>query len=350
MLGALPGSRFAAGRSRRAALLAGGVVTGCGLAGVVTQSAFAPLAISAALLGAGGIVASSAGGALLADASRGLARYRVFGQSLAAVTLGSIAATALAGTLAGPVARLLGVGQGDLPALRGLVASGGALAALSVFPVLALRSAAVIPRRLPAAEWSSVLARFVLIEACLGFGSGSFMPFLNLFVADRFAVPFAWIGAVLALLAAAGGVGAVLHGRHVVPALGARRGTAVTLLATMPLAIAAGLVPSLAFAAGLLAARAALAFGSSATFTAYALSSFAPAERAGANAALAIAYSGAAALGSLVSGLLRAGLGDVGWTVNLVTFAAAYGLAAVLQLRLLRGHVPAGDRFDVPST
>ena len=76
---------------------------------------------------------------------------------------------------------------------------------------------------------------------------------------------------------------------------------------------------------------------------AFTLSSFTPAERAGANAVLALAWSAANAVGAIASGALRAALGPAGFTANLVTLTAAYLLAAILTWSLFHAHEPRGD-------
>ena len=55
------------------------------------------------------------------------------------------------------------------------------------------------------------------------------------------------------------------------------------------------------------------------TVNAFQLSSFTPAERAGANAFFALAWSAANAVGAVLSGAIRARLGPDGFTFNLVT-------------------------------
>src|SRR5207247_975017 len=86
-----------------------------------------------------------------------------------------------------------------------------------------------------------------------------------------------------------------------------------------------------------------LMFGASGTVIAFQLSSFTPAERAGANAFFALAWSAANAVGAVLSGAIRARLGPDGFTVNLVTLVIAYGLAALLTWRLFATHEPSGD-------
>ena len=96
-----------------------------------------------ALVGFGGIIATSSGAALLADATEAARRPVRFGQQVALGTSAAFLSSAIAGALASPVATLFGAHPADALVLRALVASGGAIAALSLIPVLAIRAVPV---------------------------------------------------------------------------------------------------------------------------------------------------------------------------------------------------------------
>ena len=352
--GAIPAATLTRGRSRRTAILAGGTVTGVGLAAIVVLSAFPLLVAGAVLVGFGGIVATSSGAALLADATEAAQRSARFGQQIALGTMAAFLSSAIAGALAAPAAALLGAAPQDALVLRTLVAGGGVIAALSLFPTLLLRGAPIGTATLEAPHRRALVARFLVIQAIFGFGAGSFLPFLNLFFADRFALPFGAIGVVLGTLAVAGSLGALAHGRLVAARLGPVRALVGVELASLPFALAAAFTGDLAIALAALAVRHFLVYGASATTDAFVLSSFTPAERAGASAVVALAFAAANALGAVTSGAVRAALGPAGFTVNLVTLAAAYGLAALLTWTFFRTHEPRGDvvaaRAGVPDS
>jgi predicted MFS family arabinose efflux permease len=249
----------------------------------------------------------------------------------------------MAGQLADPVARSLASAPGSLLVVRVLVGLGGIVAAASALPILFVREVPVPRGSLDAPMRRGLLLRFGLVEAIFGFGAGSFLPFVNLFFADRFGLSFGDIGLAIGAIAVGGSLGALLHGIHVAPRLGELRGVVAVQLLSVPFALIAGLVPAAVVAAATLTVRAGLMYGSSSTWRAFQLSSFSPAERAGAFALLGIAWNATAALGSLVSGGVRASLGDAGWTVNLFTLGAAYVVAAMLSLSMFREHEPRGD-------
>ncbi len=341
--GAWPAARLARSYSRRAAILLGGVVTAAGVVGILVVDTLALQLLAAALLGSGGIVVYSSGSALLADATAIGDRPRRFGQQIALGTIAAFLAAYLAGQLAQPVAATLGEPSGSLLVLRALVASGGLVAAASALPILLVRAVPVPRGAIAAPHRRALLLRFGLIEAIFGFGAGSFLPFVNLFFADRFGVDFATLGLILGVLAVGGSLGALLHGIHVAPRFGDVRAVVLVQLLSVPFALLAGIAGHALLAAASLAIRAALMYGSASTFRAFTQSTFSPAERAGVAAILAIAWNATAAAGSVLSGAVRGWMGDAGWTVNLVTLGVAYVVAAALTLVLFSRHEPRGD-------
>ncbi len=340
---AWPAARLARSYSRRAAILLGGVVTAAGIVGILV---FDPLLLqlaSAALIGGGGIVVYSSGSALLADATASGDRPRRFGQQIAVGTIAAFLSAYIAGQLAEPIAAAVGSAPGALLVVRVLVGLGGIVAAASALPILLVRAVPVPRASLEAPLRRGLLLRFGVIEAIFGFGAGSFLPFVNLFFADRFGMSFGEIGLALGAIAVGGSLGALLHGIHLAPRMGQLRSVVIVQLLSVPFALLASAVPLALVATGALTIRAGLMYGSSSTYRAFELSSFRPAERAGVSALLAIAWSAPAAIGSVTSGAVRTALGDAGWTANIVTLAVAYVAAASLTLVFFAAHEPSGD-------
>lgn len=346
--GVLAARVLAPGRSRRLVIIAGGAIVGAGIAGILTVDAFPLLVLASILLGLGGIVATSSGIALLADATELRLRSSRFGQQIALGTMAAFSASVLAGLLAAPVAGLLGAREGDALTLRALVALGGIVGAASVIPVLLIRDVPV-PRTVTT-HAGRLLRRFILVEVAFGLGAGSFIPFTNLFFADRFDLRFDTIGLALGTIAVAGSLGALLHGRLVAPRLGQVRAVVAVQLGSLPFALLAVLSGNVAVAVVALAARALLMYGAQATWSAYTISSFTPAERAAANATLALAWSVAAAASAAVSGAIRGALGPDGFTVNMLVLALCYAVGSSLIFGLFRGREPQGDRTVLSPT
>jgi len=351
VIGAIPAATVARGRSRRTVILSGGVIAGFGLAGLVIFEAFVPLFLAATLLGLGGILASSSGAALLADATTARARSSRFGQQIALGTMAAFFASALAGVLAAPVAALLHADPNDTIVLRALVGGGGICAALSGIPVLFITDVPVTGTTLDAPRRFGLLSRFLTVEFVFGLGAGSFLPFSNLFFAERFGVPFAALGVLLGVIAVAGSVGALAHGRLLARRFGAIPSVVGVVLGSLPFAIAAAFASDLSIAVAALALRAWLMYGCSATWNAVTFSSFTPRERAGVNAIAALAWNAGSGSGAVISGAIRGAVGSGGYTVNLLTLAVFYAVAATLILVFFRSHVPTGDvgAIQVPA-
>lgn len=347
LAGAVPAALLPRRMPRRNAILVGGSITAVGVIGLLTQDALPAIFMSAALTGCGGIIVASSGSALVADATTGFDRPRMFGNQIALGALASFAAISIAGALAAPVGRYLDRPEADALTIRAVIAIGGILAIASAIPILFVRSAPVSAGALDAPHRRSLLLRFMSVEMAFGFGAGSFLPFANLFFADRFGLPIAGVGLAIGALSIAGSVGAVLNGRLVVGRLSPVMAMVVPLFASLPFAILAAISgqPVLAWLA--LAVRAALMYGSTPNFTALELSSFAPVERAGTVAILAISWNGASAAGAALSGVVRAELGVAGYTANLSTLVVSYLVAGVLMLLFFRAHEPRGDAAAV---
>lgn len=347
VLGAIPAATIARGRSRRTVILSGGVLAATGLVGVVIFSALVPLLISAALFGAGGLLASSSGAALLADATTASSRSSRFGQQIALGTMAAFFASALAGVLAQPVASLLGARPDDAIVLRVLVGGGGVIAAASAIPVLLIKNVPVAGAALDAPRLYRLLARFLGVEFVFGLGAGSFLPFTNLFFAERFGMPFGELGIVLGAIAAAGSLGALAHGR-IARRFGSVPAVVGVVYASLPFAIVAAFTGDARVAVAALAVRAFFMYGSTATWNAVTFSSFTPSERAGVNAVAALAWAAGSSAGAVISGAIRGAVGSSGYTANLFTLVVFYAAAAALIFVFFRQHVPSGDVGAVP--
>ena len=305
----------------------GGSLTLLATLGVILSSSLAALLAAATLFGAGEVVTAAAGAALLAESTREDTRTRTFGLSFAAVSAAYFIANVIGGRAAAPLAAALGRGEHDVLVLRMLLASAAVIGASSSIPILLLGSRERPPHVDAPRSWS-VLARFALVNTCFGFGAGSFLPYLNLFFAERFGLDFASVGIALGAVNIAGGLGGIVH-TNLVPRLGLARALVVFWSASLPLAIAGGFAPSVAIAVAALVGRGVLMSAAVPAMDAFTISAFRPQERTGAQAVITTMWLIAYGAGAFVSGLVRSALGDPGFTVNLLTLAASYVLAIV---------------------
>src|SRR5260370_857129 len=80
----------------------------------------------------------------------------------------------------------LGLAETARLTLRTVMGFGGTRGTAGAVPTVFARPAPVAVGALDAPHRRSLLLRFMAIEMAFGFGAGSFLPFLNLFFADRF--------------------------------------------------------------------------------------------------------------------------------------------------------------------
>src|SRR5438270_669277 len=97
LAGAIPAAMLPRRMPRRSAIFVGGFVTAFGVLGILTQTALPLVFIGAALVGCGGIVVASSGTALVADATTGLDRPRMFSNQVALGALAGFVAIPIPG-------------------------------------------------------------------------------------------------------------------------------------------------------------------------------------------------------------------------------------------------------------
>ncbi len=322
---ALPTFAYADRFARKHVLLFGGALTFLATLGVIASSTPPALFVSAALFGAGVVVTDAAGFALLSEASADESRARTFGWSFAATGLAYFIANVGGGAIAAPVAQALVREERDPLVLRSLLGAAALIGAASAFPVLLLRSRGR-PRHVAAPRSWRLLARFALVNACFGFGAGSFLPFLNLFFAERFGLGLAAVGGALGVVNVAGALGGLVHTR-VAPRVGPVRALAGIWSASLPFAIAAAFLPSAPLAVAALVGRGLLMTAAVPTMDAFTMSAFPARERAAAQAVMTTTWALMHGVGAFTSGNVRAALGEAGFSVNLLTLATSYVLA-----------------------
>jgi predicted MFS family arabinose efflux permease len=324
-LAALPTFAFADRFPRKYVLLFGGSITVAASLGVIASSAFPALFLFATLAGAGAVMTDAAGLALLAEATDDRTRARTFGISFASVSFAGFIANVAGGSLAPPLAASLGRAEHDPLVLRVLLALAAVIGASSAIPVVLLRSRER-PPHVPAPRQWRVLARFIVINVLFGFGAGNFLPFLNLFFADRYGLDFVAVGGALGLISIAGGLGALAHTRAA-GRIGSEPALITIWSASLPFALLGAFAPTAVVAVTTLVARGVLMTAAQPTLDAYTMSSLRAQERAGAQAVLNTTWTIARGVGALASGAVRGALGPAGYSVNIVTLVASYAFA-----------------------
>jgi predicted MFS family arabinose efflux permease len=339
-LAAIPTFAVADRFPRKYLLLAGGAVTLLGALGVIASSELGMLIVFAAVVGAGEVITTAAGAALLAESTQVGTRARSFGIWFAASSLAGFVSYVTGGALAAPVAAALGAPPEDVRVFRTLLLLAAAIGASSVVPVLLL-SSRERPRHLETPRQWGVLGRFALVNALFGFGAGSFLPFLNLFFAERFGASIALTGALIGAISVGGALGGLLHTR-LQGDLRSIRGLVAVWAASLPFAVIGAFAPVAYLAAAALLVRGVLMTAAVPTMDAFTISSLNPRERSGGQAVVSATWALAYGAGAFASGHLRAVLGDSGFTANILTLVAAYAVAIVCFARFFGGRAASG--------
>lgn len=172
--------------------------------------------------------------------------------------------------------------------------------------------------------------RLLLPGFLISIGAGQVIPFLNLFVKQKFGLDLAELNAVFAITSL-GTVAAIL----VQPRLARRFGqiTSVVLVqgASIPFLVVLGFSPVLWTVVLAMAVRSSLMNAGNPIFNAFAMETVDPAERATLSAAMSVLWQLGWVIGGLWYASLQATVGfDLGYAVNFVTIITLYSVATAL--------------------
>ena len=357
---------------RRALVLQAGLYAAGALVIALHPSPAALLA-AVAVSAAGAVLAQLAAQPFMMRHSSAATRDRVFSFAAALAIgvagLGSLAGGLLPGTLGGA----LGVGPESALAYRATFGVVGAVLALSVAPLLLMREGAVaveidtrrrgdveattrseeppgharrrvfpapgLPRcaaRVLGEPWPAIIRRpwpllRLLVTPCLiSWGAALLIPYLNLFLNERFGLSGGALGATVAALGVATGLATLAA-----PLLSARLGAMPTVVLTealsLPFLLALGFAPSRELALGAALARAALFNMGAPLYDAYAMARVPEAVRP----ALSGLLGGASSVGYLLMPPLSVWVqARYGFAPLFLATAACYALATLLNYLL----------------
>jgi MFS family permease len=172
-------------------------------------------------------------------------------------------------------------------------------------------------------------ARLVLPGFLISMGAGQVIPFLNLYVKEKFGLELAELNAVFALTAL-GTVAAIL----VQPRLARRFGQVASVVIvqgiSIPFLVVMGFSPILWTVVASMTVRGALMNAGNPIANAFAMETVDPAERATLSAATNVLWQLGWVIGGLWYSALQAVLGFGGYTVNFVTIITLYTIATAL--------------------
>jgi MFS family permease len=172
--------------------------------------------------------------------------------------------------------------------------------------------------------------RLVLPGFLIAIGAGQVIPFLNLFVQQKFGLDLAQLNAVFALTSL-GTVTAILLQPRLARRFGQISSVVLVQGASIPFLVVLGFSPILWTVILAMAVRNSLMNAGNPIFSAFAMEQVDPAERATLSAAMSVLWQMGWVIGGTWYALLQATLGfDAGYTVNFVTIIALYSIATGL--------------------
>ena len=163
----------------------------------------------------------------------------------------------------------------------------------------------------------------------ISIGAGQVIPFLNLYVKEKFGLDLAELNAVFALTAL-GTVAAIL----VQPRLARRFGQVASVVIvqgiSIPFLVVMGFSPILWTVVASMTVRGALMNAGNPIANAFAMETVDPAERATLSAATSVLWQLGWVIGGLWYAALQAAFGFGGYTVNFITIIGLYTVATLL--------------------
>ena len=351
---AFPASAASDRVGRRAVFAAGLVVGLVALVGLIASEALPVIIVAAALWAAGNQAMQVVLSPYLTEHSDRSHRNELFAIQFAIQNVTNIIAAILGGVVAGLIAGWLGLDPAGSGVYRIILVLMALLMAAGLVVVSRLSddrphiAAGKRVRRLgePAAfppdprrprSWlgirirdQALFAKLVIPGLLISIGAGQVIPFLNLYVQQRFGLNLTSLNAVFALTSL-GTVAAILFQ----PRLARRFGqiTSVVLVqgASIPFLIVLGFSPVLWTVILAMAVRNSLMNAGNPIFNAFAMERVTPGERATLSAAMSVLWQVGWIVGGLWYAALQATLGfGAGYTVNFVTIIALYTIATCL--------------------
>ena len=293
----------------------------------------------------GGFVWSNAGPFLMLHSEES-ARSTLFSLQAALGTLTGFIAYLGGGSLPALISGLTGDPQGGVSVLRWMLLVAGFAYFLSLVPLFMARTRDGSPERDEAASEGrqmekrrvglfgsdpKLIARLLVPGSLVALGAGMTIPFMNLYVEQKFDVSFVQLGQLFAWTSIATAVALLLQ-----PVLANRVGKVASVVivqaASLPFLLALGYVEFFPVVALALFVRAALMNMGNPVFGAYAMGRIIPADRATYTSLATSTWSLGWAIGSWVSGLVRGAIGfTAGFNLLFALMAALYATSTILM-------------------
>lgn len=268
-------------------------------------------------------------------------RTLLFSLNFGLSTISGAAGSLFAGQLPAWLGKLLGVPPGSAAAYQAVLLVSVASSALTLLPLALLREprgvsdGAGVPGRPPAAFWRVVLRPQTLQLAfpnlLIGLGAAILIPYMNLFFAERFALPDSRLGLLFSLASLLTGAGAVLAPRLSSLLRSKIRAVVLTQVASLVFLLLVGFSPWLWLVSASFLLRGVLMNMAVPLYHAFAMEQVREAEQGTVNSVVELAWQVGWAVGPYASGVVQQSLGFTPlFLVTAALYAASSGLTWVL--------------------
>jgi MFS family permease len=332
-------------RVGRRVVIAGGILIGIvALIGLLAFSSLPLIAFFAALWAIGQQSLQVVQAPFLAEHSDPEHRNELFALQSAIHSVTSVVAAALGGFVATGIADAMGFEVGGPDTYRIILVIMTVLLAVGLGTVAMLgddRPGRMIDGARAGAERARTLmgvvindcglfVRLLLPGFLIAIGAGQVIPFLNLFVQQKFGLDLASLNALFAFTSL-GTVVAMLAQPSLARRFGQITSVVIVQAASIPFLLVLGFSPLLWTVIGAMVVRNSLMNAGNPIFAAFAMEKVTPAERATLSATMSVLWQLGWVIGGAWYALLQALLGfDGGYAVNFIGVIVLYSLATIL--------------------
>ncbi|HUH16708.1 MAG TPA: MFS transporter [Methylomirabilota bacterium] len=334
-LTAFPASAASDRFGRRSVIAAGMALAILALAGLLISDELPLIIVFAAMWAMGQQSFMVVQAPFLAEHSDPEHRNELFALQAATQSITNVLAAVLGGVVAVAIGSFMGLDP-DGPGTYRLI-----LVIMTVLLVAALGTVALLSDDRPGRGAAPVhprgrggiqdrrrFVRLLLPGFLISMGAGQVIPFLNLFIQQKFGLDLASLNAIFAFTSL-GTVAAMLAQPRLARRFGQVTSVVIVQVASIPFLVVLGFSPVLWMVIGAMAVRHSLMNAGNPIFSAFAMGHVSPAERATLAAAMSVLWQVGWVIGGAWYALLQAVLGfDAGYTVNFVTIITLYSTAA----------------------
>jgi MFS family permease len=331
---------------RRKAMLLGLAVFSFGSFFEVLFPIKAVILICAFCAGLGGTLYVISQAPFMAQVEDEQSRSLLFSASFATSTLAGFVGSLVSGFLPASFAAVLHSPVGGAMSYQALLICSTLTGALGLIPISLIREKKISTPRQNADPPSGVknlltnpvVRRLIIPNLLIGLGSGTLIPYLNLFFLEKFKIADNTLGILFSISSLLTGVGC-LAGPYLARGIGKIKTIVTTELASLVFLLFVGFSPWFLLSAVCYLARSALMNMGSPLFSAFSMEQISVKERGAVNSLLNSSWMFGWAIGPFLSTLIQV---KFGFSPLFISTAILYGTAAALQWRFF--HTPEPDR------